>query len=166
MLAEKTVGRLATLLRSSLDKTNQPLIPLRQELEISRDYFEIERVRFGEKLRGRVEVPEELLEKKLPPFSIQSLVENSVKHGISPQRSGGECIRAASTQAQDGSLLIEVRDTGPGFDLAAISPGHGLDNLAGRLHALYGERSFLKILKRDGWCVVQMMVPQRSPQRW
>ena len=159
-LAEKTVGRLAKLLRSSLDNTTQPLIPLQQELEITRDYFEIERVRFGDKLRWRMEVPEELKNAKVPPLSIQSLVENAVKHGIKPQRDGGEFVVIASEQAPGGSLLVEVRNTGSGFNLAAIPAGHGLDNLVGRLNALYGDRAFLKVFQRDGWCVVQMVVPQ------
>jgi two-component system, LytTR family, sensor histidine kinase AlgZ len=159
-LAEKTVGRLATLLRSSLDNTNQPLIPLRQELQMIRDYFEIERVRFGDRLVGRIDAPEELQDAPVPPLSILSLVENAVKHGISPQPAGGELVIAASTKERDASLLIEVHDTGPGFKLAAIPAGHGLDNLVVRLHALFGEKAHLNVLQRDKWCIVQMVLPR------
>lgn len=159
-LAEKTVGRLAKLLRSSLDNTNQPLIPLRQELAMIQDYFEIERVRFGDKLAGRIEVPEALQNDKVPPLSVLSLVENAVKHGITPQPDGGKFLVVASTQEPDGSLLIEVRDSGPGFNLTAIPAGHGLDNLVGRLNALFGEKAHINVLHRDGWCIVQMVVPR------
>jgi two-component system sensor histidine kinase AlgZ len=155
--AEQTVGRLAGLLRSSLDNTTQPVIPLARELAITEDYVEIERVRFGGKLRGRVEVPDELRDTKVPPLSIQSLVENAVKHGITPQRAGGEVVITASLA--NARLCIEVRDTGPGFDVAAIRAGHGLDNLVGRLDALYGDAARLNVLRRDGWCVVQMILP-------
>src|SRR3981081_1225669 len=86
--AEQTVVRLADLLRSSLDNTTQPVIPLACELAITEDYVEIERVRFGGKLRGRVEVPEELHDIKVPPLSIQSLVENAVKHLITTTSPG------------------------------------------------------------------------------
>ena len=155
--AEQTVGRLAGLLRSSLDNTTQPVIPLARELAITEDYVEIERVRFGGKLRGRVEVPDELRDTKVPPLSIQSLVENAVKHGITPRRAGGEFAITASLA--NARLCIEVCDTGPGFDVAAIRAGHGLDNLVGRLDALYGDAARLNVLRRDGWCVVQMILP-------
>lgn len=155
--AERTVGRLAGLLRSLLDNTTQPVIPLARELAITEDYVEIERVRFGGKLRGRAEVPEELHDIKVPPLSIQSLVENAVKHGITPQRTGGEFAITASLA--NACLCIEVCDTGPGFDVAAIRAGHGLDNLVGRLDALYGDAARLNVLRRDGWCVVQMILP-------
>ena len=151
------MGRLAGLLRSSLDSTTRPVIPLARELAIIEDYVEIERVRFCGKLRGRVEVPEELRDIKVPPLSIQSLVENAVKHGITPQPGGGEF--AITALLANARLCIEVCDTGPGFDLAALRTGHGLDNLVGRLDALYGDAATLNVFRRDGWCVVQMIVP-------
>ena len=156
--AEQIVGRLATLLRASLDASNQPLIPLREELAMVESYVDIESARFGDKLRGAVDVPAELLDAQVPPLSVQSLVENAVKHGITPQRGGGEVRITAS--ADTGNLRIEVQDTGPGFDLAAIRAGHGLDNLVGRLNALFGEKARLNVLRRDGKSVVEMVLPR------
>ena len=156
--AEQIVGRLAALLRASLDTSNQPLIPLRQELATVESYVDIERVRFGDKLRGSAEVPAVLLDAKVPAMAVQSLVENAVKHGITPQSAGGEFLVSAS--ADDGNLRIEVRDTGPGFDLAAIPAGHGLDNLAERLDALFGAKARLNVLRRDGYTVVEMVLPR------
>jgi len=156
--AEKIVCRLATLLRASLDASNQPLIPLRQELAMVESYADIEKVRFGDKLRGGVEVPADLLDAQVPPLSVQSLVENAVKHGITPQSGGGEFLVKAS--ADTGNLRIEVQDTGPGFDLAAIRAGHGLDNLVERLNALFGAKARLNVLRRDGHCVVEMVLPR------
>ncbi len=156
--AEQVVGRLAALLRASLDTSNQPLIPLRQELAMVESYIGIERVRFGNKLRGSVEVPAELQDAKVPPMSVQSLVENAVKHGITPLSGGGEVLITAS--AENGGLRIEVRDTGPGFDLAAIPAGHGLDSLVERLDALFGAQARLSLLRRDGYSVVEMVLPR------
>lgn len=156
--AEQIVGRLAALLRASLDSSNQPLIPLRQELAMVESYIDIERVRFGDKLRGSVQVPAQLQDAQVPPMSVQSLVENAVKHGITPQSAGGELRVTAS--AENGSLRIEVRDTGPGFDLAAIPAGHGLDNLVERLDALFGAKARLNVLRRDGYSVVEMVLPR------
>lgn len=121
------------------------------------NYVEIEQARFGDKLRGRIEVPGELMKAKMPPLSIQSLVENAVKHGITPHRGGGEYLVTAS--AKDGNLRIEVSDTGPGFDLIAIRAGHGLDNLVGRLDALFGQSARLKVFRQNERCVVEMVLP-------
>jgi hypothetical protein len=156
--AEQIVGRLAALLRASLDTSHQPLIPLREELAIVESYVDIERTRFGDKLRGSVNVPSELQDAKVPPMSVQSLVENAVKHGITPQSGGGEFLVTAS--AENGSLRIEVRDNGPGFDLAAIRASHGLDSLVERLDTLFGAKARLNVFRRDGDCVVEMVLPR------
>ncbi len=156
--AEQIVGRLAVLLRASLDTSNQPLIPLRQELAMVESYIDIEKARFGDKLRGSVDVPAELQDIKVPPMSVQLLVENAVKHGITPQSGGGELLVTAA--AENGSLRIDVRDSGPGFDLSAIPAGHGLDSLVERLDALFGAKARLNVLRRDGYSIVEMVVPR------
>jgi len=156
--AEQIVGRLSALLRSSLDTTSRSLIPLEQELAMVQDYVDIERVRFGDKLRGRFDVPAELRAAQVPPLSVQSLVENAVKHGITPQRDGGEFCVSAS--AGDGQLRIEVSDTGDGFDLSSVCAGHGLDSLVGRLDALFSSRAHLAVSRRGSRCVVEMVLPR------
>jgi len=156
--AEQIVGRLAALLRSSLDTTSQSLIPLEQELAIVQDYVDIERARFGDQLRGRIDVPTELRQTQVPPLSVQSLVENAVKHGITPQRHGGEVCVSAS--AENGCLRIEVSDTGAGFDLSSVCANHGLDCLVGRLDALFSSRAHLSVFRREGRCVVEMVLPR------
>lgn len=156
--SEQIVGRLAVLLRASLDSSNQPLIPFEQELAMVESYLDIERVRFGDKLRGSIEVPLDLRNIKVPPMSVQALVENAVKHGITPQRGGGVVLVTAS--ADNGDLRIEVRDSGPGFDLVSIPEGRGLNNLVERLDALFGEKARLNVFRRDGQAVVEMLVPR------
>jgi sensor histidine kinase YesM len=156
--AEQMVSRLAALLRVSLDNSQSPLIPLRQEFSMVESYLEIERVRFGERLRGYVDLPVELENAQVPPLSVQSLVENAVKHGIMRQNDGGEIHVTAS--AENGGFRIEVRDSGPGFELSAICPGHGLENLVERLDALFGAQARLNVLRRDGCSVVDMVLPR------
>ncbi len=156
--AEQIVGRLAVLLRASLDTSDQPLIPLRQELAMVESYLDIERARFRDKLRASLDIPNELLDAKVPPMAVQSLAENAVKHGITPKSEGGELMITGSNGA-DG-LHIEVCDTGAGFDLAAILPGHGLDNLVQRLDALFGAQARLNVLRRGSYTVVEMVLPR------
>jgi sensor histidine kinase YesM len=156
--AEETVGQLAALLRASLDSSHQPLIPLRQELAMVQSYIDIEKVRFGDKLCGSLYVPASLEDARVPPMSVQSLVENAVKHGITSQSAGGEFRVTAS--AENGSLRVEVRDSGPGFDLTAVRPGHGLDSLVQRLDALFGAKAHLNVCRREGYSVVEMILPR------
>jgi sensor histidine kinase YesM len=157
--AEMLVGRLSALLRSLLDNTAVPLIPLGEEMGIVADYVEIEKARAGPRLRWHLNVPDDLRNVPVPPLAVQSLVENAVKHGIAAQRSGGEISVTAS--AVDGEARIRVADSGPGFDLTAVRPGHGLDNLVGRLNALFGERAGLMVDCKDGLNVVEIVVPRQ-----
>lgn len=156
--AERMVGRLSALLRASLDTGSSSLIPLAQELAMVEDYVDIERARFGDKLRGRVDVPPELRDAQVPPLSVQSLVENAVKHGITPLRGGGEVLVSASADQQQ--LTIEVSDTGEGFDLTALRAGHGLDSLVRRLDTLFSAGARLAVSRREGRCVVHMVLPR------
>jgi two-component system, LytTR family, sensor histidine kinase AlgZ len=157
--AEEIVGQLAVLLRSSLDTTRQALIPLESEMQIVRDYLNIEKIRFGERLRYSFDVPEETAESLVPPLSVQSLVENAIKHGIAPDADGGEIQVVAQRDA--GGLQVEVRDSGPGFDLGSVGPGHGLEILVSRLDALFGSATRLEVTRRDGKCVVRLFIPAR-----
>ena len=156
--AEQIVGRLATLLRASLDTSANSLIPLHQEIAMVESYLDIERVRLGEKLRARVEVPVDLQETMVPTMSVQSLVENAVKHGITPQSDGGEVLVTARADAE--SVRIDVADTGPGFELAGLCAGHGLDKLVQRLDALFGDRARLNVFRRDAYSVVEIVLPR------
>ena len=156
--ADQIVGRLATCCGPPWTPASNSLIPLHQEIAMVESYLDIERVRLGEMLRARVEVPVELRETMVPPMSVQSLVENAVKHGITPLREGGEILLKARADA--GHVRIEVSDTGPGFDLADICAGHGLDKLVQRLDALFADRARLNVFRRDEYSVVEMIVPR------
>ena len=150
--AEAILGQLAALLRSSLDTTRQRTIPLDAELQIVRDYLEIEKARFGDRLRYRLDVSPQAKPCMVPPFSVQCLVENAVKHG-------GPEIEVAIGPAYSG-LRVEVCDNGPGFDLASVPAGHGIENLVSRLDSLYGSSARLEVTaRRDGWCVVSLLIP-------
>src|SRR5271157_2098773 len=152
--AERTVERLAALLRYSLDTGRRPLVPLRQELRVVRDYLEIEKTRFGDRLRFAIDAPSGMDELEVPPMAVQTLVENSIKHAIAASRQGGE-IRI-SARLEPGGLVIAVSDDGPGFDLRALKEGHGLENLQERLTALFDGEGRMEIARREGRMVVSV----------
>ena len=139
--AEDVLVRLSALLRFSLDRQQARLVPLGEELRIVVDYLEIERARFGDRLRYRVEVASELESHEVPAFALQTLVENSVKYAIAARKNGGEIVIAARERGH--TLELEVSDDGPGFAAAPMPAGHGLDTLRARLAALYGRAATL-----------------------
>lgn len=139
--ADEQLQRLCALLRFSLDSSQTPLVPLHQELKIVRDYLDIEQTRFGSRLSFTIDVDPVLHPLSVPPLSLQTLVENSVKHVIAKSRHGGE-IRVTATAAGE-TLSLSVHDGGPGVSPAQLAPGHGLDILQSRLAALFPHRARL-----------------------
>jgi LytS/YehU family sensor histidine kinase len=160
--AERTVERLAALLRFSLDATERGIVPLDQELAIVADYLEIEKTRLGARLGYVLDVSPEARRAEILPLAVQTLVENSVKHAIAPRPEGGKIRVEAS--ALDGRLVVAVWDDGPGFTADAMVPGHGLDNLQGRLSARYGDAATLDVARRDGGTLVTVSLPA-TPNR-
>ena len=155
--AERLVEQMAALLRFSLDANQSGLVPLSSELKIVADYLEIERARFGDRLRYQIDVPADLNESGIPPLSLQTLVENSVKYAIAPQRAGGE-IRITGARS-GGAFRVEVSDPGPAFQLESAPAGHGLDNLKGRLSTLFGDRAALLLQRAAGRNNLILSVP-------
>ncbi len=155
--AELMVERLSALLRFSLDSSERNTLPLADEVKIVRDYLKIERVRFGGRLRFKIEIPDSLLMTEVPPFCLQTLVENSVKYAVSTKRAGAE-IRVEA-ESDEHSVKLSVSDDGPGFMADAIRAGHGLDNLQSRLSALYGDRATLDIRRDEHLMKVTVLIP-------
>ena len=155
--AERMTGQLASLLRSSLDSTANPLVPLDEELRVLRAYLDIERVRFGYRLRYAVDLGDVAGSVLVPRMGLQTLVENSVKYAVSPRREGGSiCLRA---RTQDGRATIIVEDDGPGFDATARPSGHGLALLDARLAMLFGDAATMRVASRPGQTSVTLEVP-------
>jgi sensor histidine kinase YesM len=150
--AEEMLERLARLLRFALDSQQAPVVRLRDELRLVNDYLEIERTRFGSRLRFQIDAPPELTSAEVPAYALQTLIENSMKHAIAPRREGG--FISVRIAREGDSLVVEVRDDGPGFSREALRAGHGLDMLEQRLEALYGSIASIEIASgEDGACV-------------
>ena len=158
--AERMTAQLASLLRSALDSTATPLITLEAELRVVRAYLDIERVRFGERLRYTVDVADGTARTPVPRMALQTLIENSVKYAVSPRREGGSIHVRAS--AASGRIRVTVEDDGPGFDGDDRPAGHGLDLLARRLRMLFGDRASLVVDSRAGHSRVTLDLPGES----
>ncbi|HLJ50373.1 MAG TPA: sensor histidine kinase [Bryobacteraceae bacterium] len=158
--AERLVEQMAALLRFSLESAQRGSVPLERELQIVGDYLAIEKTRLGERLTYNLEVDDKLKGASIPPLAVQTLVENSIKHVIAPNRAGGSVeVRAA----RSGEMLeVTVRDSGPGFDLEDAPAGHGIDNLRSRLAALYGPAARISSPQSGQGAVVQLAIPLRT----
>jgi len=152
--AEAMIEHLSSLLRSSLE--GKDLVDLTQELKLVTDYLEIQRTRFGGRLRYDLAV-DPAASGKLPPFSVQTLVENSLKHVLG-RRPDGIAMRI-EMQRDDRELSVAVTDDGPGFDPDAMRAGHGLDILQRRLRGIFGDAATLEFDRQPGSMTVRLRVP-------
>lgn len=144
--ADEMIGSLSELLRASLHGAGDHETTLARELETLRLFTDIERTRFGDRIRFMEDIAPEALGALLPSLILQPLVENAIRHGLEPQTSQG----TVSIQAKrDGSaLVLTISDDGAGYDPAQPAPagtGIGLANTRDRLHALYGREQSLAI---------------------
>jgi signal transduction histidine kinase len=131
------IAQLSDLFRYQLRANRREVMPLGSELDFVAGYLQLERARFGERLRYTIEVERpELRRAAIPPLLLQPLVENSVRHGISPLVGGGEV--SISVTEREGQLHLTVSDDGCGFDPAEVVRGYGLNNTERRLELLYG----------------------------
>ncbi|MFN3326509.1 MAG: histidine kinase [Bryobacteraceae bacterium] len=158
--AERMLERMAALLRFSLDSQHRPLAQVAVELKIARDYLEVERARFGDRLRYSISAEPEAERCLLPALAVQTLVENSVKYAVSPRRSGAT-IRVSARRCGE-ALEVEVWDDGPGFTREAAADGHGIETLESRLAALFGGQALLAIESKEQGTAVRLRLPARE----
>src|SRR5215470_8768544 len=152
--AEAMIEHLSSLLRSSLE--GRELVDLAQELKLVTDYLEIQRTRLGGRLRYDLAV-DPAASGKLPPFSVQTLVENSLKHVLG-RRPDGVAIQI-DVRRDDQGLSLAVTDDGPGFDPDAMRAGHGLDILQRRVRSIFGDLATLEFDRQPGSMTVRLRVP-------
>ena len=154
---DKMVGRLAGLLRHSLESSRTQLVTLRVELAAIQQYLEIEQVRHGSRLAATIEVPDSLLDRAVPSFLLQPLVENSIRHGLSdPVRPLHLEVRAGE---DGGTLTITITDDGAGLPGEGDPrDGLGLGTTRARLAGLYQGRASLVIAPREGQQGVEVTV--------
>jgi len=136
---------LNAFLRATLSGSRTAMHPLAAEFERLRDYLELIAVRMGPRLQFTLALPEALREVAVPPLLLQSLVENSIRHGLEPKVEGG---RIAISARQDGAeIVLEVLDTGIGMDDWPGGDGFGLAQVRERLATAYGGRATLVLHK-------------------
>jgi two-component system LytT family sensor kinase len=152
--AFETLMRLTALLRGVLRRSDGEFTTLGEEIELIESYLDIERARFEDRLRVTIDAPRETRNHRIPALLIQPLVENAIKHGVSPSRMGGDVVISAHVTSGADTLRISVCDTGLGASeeslIAGRNRGVGLSNVERRLKAHYGDQASFHISSAPG----------------
>jgi two-component system LytT family sensor kinase len=146
--ASRMLELLSDVLRLVLRAEGSPETPLSAELHFLERYLAIEQVRFSDGLQTRVEADAAIRRAAVPQFILQPLVENAVRHGITRRTDAG--LLEIMAQRDGDTLVLTVRDNGPGLGPASAASGVGLVNTRARLAALYGDGASLEIANAQG----------------
>jgi signal transduction histidine kinase len=141
--ADMMLGNLITYLRSGLPRAGESMSTLGREVERSRAYLEILKIRMGNRLSFEIDMPDALADVPFAPLMLQTLVENAIKHGLEP-KTGGGVIRIEIASEAD-TLRISVIDNGVGLQSGTSGTGLGLKNMRERLKLTYGEAATLSL---------------------
>jgi len=157
--ATETAELVASLLRVTLEEKRDE-VTLDDEWNFVSRYLEVERVRFGDRLRVRAEIDPDILDERVPSFSLQTLVENAVRHGAENRVAPTEIVVSASIT--DSKLKLSVWNEGEYLPSrpAENGVGTGLSRLRERLTILYGDAAHLTCGVRDGGFEAVLLVPQ------
>jgi signal transduction histidine kinase len=159
--ADRTLARLIDYMNAAHAHMRRKEAMLGDELALTEGYLEIQRLRMGARLRYEIEVHPDLRGNRIPPAALLTLVENAIKHGLSP-RPGGGLLRVAAHR--DGVwVALNVSDNGVGFQ-ATSGRGLGLANLRARMLGLYGGEASLRLTGApEGGVMATMRLPFGPP---
>ncbi len=156
--AKRSIDLLSDLLRSSI-YTKEGLTTIESEMQLVEDYIELEKLRFEERLHLKVTVDRTLLNYKIPFLSVQTLVENAVKHGIQNSIMGGT-ISVSISKTRD-TIDINVKNPGQLITQEAFkNHGLGLDNLKSRVYLQYKENAMFSLIEEpEGFVKASIIIP-------
>jgi two-component system, LytTR family, sensor kinase len=162
--AEQMLKRLENFLRLTLRNDAKQELTLREEIEFLRCYLEIQQMRFQDRLKVDIKIEEEVLENLVPSLLCQPIIENAIRHGISPLLSEGRIEIIA--ERENGMLRLQIKDNGPGLPPAGHwREGFGLSNTRAMLVQLYGEKhQFYLQNSSEGGLTVILKIPATVPK--
>jgi len=157
--ARHMINQLSEFLRGTLKKDEKQWNSLAEEMQYLELYLEIEKVRFGYRLRTDISCEDAALELKLPAMLLQPVVENAIKFGL--YDTTGEVLIKVAAKKQDNSLKVEVENP---FDPETSQPlkgtGFGLPSIQRRLFLLFARQDLLSVHKEDNHFITTILIPQ------
>lgn len=137
------IAKLGELLRYMLENRENNWSTLGQEIEIIKQYLDIEKIRFQKRLTYIVNIPEKHYSQKIPDLLLQPLIENSIKHGLKDTTENGKI--SISSSVKDKLMCLSIRDNGSGFNTEQMKEGFGLRSTRERLKKLYNGDAYIDI---------------------
>ncbi|GAB5539428.1 MAG: hypothetical protein Salg2KO_15310 [Salibacteraceae bacterium] len=156
--ARKMVQQISEFLRGTLRSDDSKLVSLNQEMEHIQLYLEIEKVRFGHRLKTVVQVDDHDLEMKIPPLLLQPIMENAIKFGL--YGTTDEVTIKLGVESRDGMLLIKVSNPIDQEYKTQKGTGFGLSSIARRLHLIFGRNDLLTSSKDQNTFTTTVKIPQ------
>jgi hypothetical protein len=157
-LARTMVVRLADVMKAVFDRIDLPAVTFDRELDLVQAYLDVERIRFGARLTVALEIDNAARGVMVPPFLLQPIVENAVKHGIAPYAHPGRV--RISARVVGGRLHVEVQDSGSGtVTTVENGTGRGLQITRRRLDTIYGDAYELTLDRRADGTSVHLAMP-------
>ncbi len=160
--AEQVVLDLSDLYRALLDHGSKPWTPLREEKRLVTRYLAVEQMRLGDRLRVEWQWDASLEELEAPPFLLQPLVENALKHGINPAPEGGEI--GIGLARLGNEVVLWVANTGRPLPLV-LGQGVGVANLEARLYLAFGSRARFRLHHNGTYTTAEISVDQEAFRR-
>jgi sensor histidine kinase YesM len=154
--AKQAITMLSVILRGNLTLGKRQTIPLKEEMELVEKYLAIEKIRFEERLDVSIEVDPEMFQYEIPPFMLQTLVENAVKHGVSRQLAGGELRLVVS--GDKNHMEIAIINSGS-YEPVHSDEGIGLINTRKRLQLLYGDEAAINVSSAENKVTFKLLIP-------
>jgi LytS/YehU family sensor histidine kinase len=154
--AKEAITKLSGILRATLLLDKGKEISLKDELNLVKDYLKLEHIRFEDRLTCEFKISDEVLNYKIPPFIIQTQVENAIKHGISKLPGNGFVLIEAFEHNK--ILIIKVINSGK-LNLEKSLTGLGFKNSEQRLLLLYGNDGKININEIDNRVIVDINIP-------
>jgi two-component system, LytTR family, sensor kinase len=159
--SKQAINHLSNILRNSLTFEKKGLTGFDEELKIVKDYLSLESIRFEERLKTELDIHVESSKFLVPPFMIQTLVENGIKHGISKLTEGGTI--HLKTVVEKNRLKIQIRNSGHLINGARKGKfsGTGIKNTTQRLKLLYGDEASFKIVnENNNFVLTEIIIPK------
>lgn len=161
--ADRCILSVSELLRFSLESHRTQEVTLKEEIDFLEKYLEIQQILMRDRLRVRLNVEPETLDASVPNMLLQPLVENAIKHGISPRPEGGNI--EVYARRLDGKLYVEITDDGLGMREHTNGNGVGLVNTRERLKHLYGHAQAFNLSSFPGRGVtIRISLPFREAE--
>lgn len=162
--AKQAVTQLSNILRNSLLMNKSKEIPMKEEMDLVKDYLDLEKIRYEERLSFEISIDPKTEHLMVPPLIIQGQVENAIKHGISKLEMGGKI--KVSTKLYDSTLLISVTNTGQ-LNTERSATGLGFANSLQRLQLMYGKKAEIRISENKNTETVEtnIQIPLKNPDK-